>query len=158
FVLAGLEPVGRPPDIEGVRRNMGSALAGLRSSLGEFLSFSFFITKKMKTALNAHTFDGTLPLLYVFIVRSGKTIHAVNLVELDAEGRILSATPSSTNPWRDPATGVEIVFSGADGKPRRLYYFRTDLSDGGIKNSGFAPFVERLGRVDSLIKSASYLL
>jgi len=159
YVLAGLEPVGRPPDISvGARRNIALALAELRGSLGEILSFSFFITKKMKSTLRARTFEGTLPLLYVFLARSGKTIREVNLVTLDAEGRVVPGSNSLTNPWRDPATGVEIVFSGPDEKLRRLYYFRTDLSDGGLKNSGFAAFVERFGRVDSLIKSASYLL
>ena len=43
------------------------------------------------------------------------------------------------------------------GKPQTLYYFRTDISDDGLKKSGFLKFAEQLGKGDSFIKSASYL-
>ena len=49
------------------------------------------------------------------------------------------------------------MFSGSDGKPQTLYYFRTDISDDGLKKSGFLKFAEQLGKGDSFIKSASYL-
>ena len=43
------------------------------------------------------------------------------------------------------------------GKPQTLYYFRTDISDDGLKKSGFLKFAGSLGKGDSFIKSASYL-
>ena len=49
------------------------------------------------------------------------------------------------------------MFSGSDGKPQTLYYFRTDISDDGLKKSGFLKFAGNLGKGDSFIKSASYL-
>ena len=49
------------------------------------------------------------------------------------------------------------MFSGSDGKPQTLYYFRTDISDDGLKKSGFLKFASSLGKGDSFIKSASYL-
>jgi hypothetical protein len=52
---------------------------------------------------------------------------------------------------------VKIVFSGSDGKAQTLYYFRTDISDDGLKKSGFLKFAGELGKGDSFIKSASYL-
>ena len=54
--------------------------------------------------------------------------------------------------------GVKIVFSGGDGKMQTLYYVQTDLSDGGVRRSGFLKFCEQLGAADGFIKSASYLL
>ena len=56
------------------------------------------------------------------------------------------------------ARGVRIVFAGSDGVERTLYYFSTDLSNSGVRNSGFLQFCARLAPGDSLIKSASYLL
>ncbi len=56
------------------------------------------------------------------------------------------------------ANGVKIVFAKGDGPPRTLYYFSTDLSDGGLKKSGFLQFCDGLGTGDSLLKSASYLM
>lgn len=159
YVLAGLEPAGRIPRLtDATRLNPSAALGGLRGSLNALLSYSFFKTENMRHELRARTFEGTLPLLYVFLARAGKTVRAVTSVELDTEGRLLLADDRDGDSAKGPAAGVEIEFSGADNKIQRLYYFRTDLSDGAIGTSGFLPFVEKQGRVDSLIKSASYLL
>ena len=54
--------------------------------------------------------------------------------------------------------GVRIVFAGSDGEEKTLYYFSTDLSNPGVKASGFLKFCETLAPGNSLIKSASYLL
>jgi hypothetical protein len=54
--------------------------------------------------------------------------------------------------------GVRILFSGKDGVEKTLYYFSTDLSNSGVKVSGFLKFCQTLAPGNSLIKSASYLL
>ena len=54
--------------------------------------------------------------------------------------------------------GAKIVFAGSDGEERTLYYFRTDLSNKGVPNSGFLKFCESFGQGDAFVKSASYLL
>ncbi len=160
YIMAGLEPIGRIPRTDdNLKRNLSARLSGLRSSLHALLSYSFFRTVAMKKDLHSRNLEGTLPLLYLFLVRSGKTVHGVNLVELDKDGRLLAIDDASADPFRKgPAQGVEIEFSGADKKVRRLYYFRTDLSDTGLAHNGFAQFVGTFGKVDALLKSASYLL
>jgi len=156
YVLSGLEPVGRVPDVSRLQRgSLSGALAHIRSSLGSVMNYSFFITKHMKGQLRSGELTGTLPLLYVFLARSGKTIGDVSLVTLDKSGGELSAGEAVA---RGAPSGVKITFTGSDGKPRTLYYFSTDLSDDGVDNSGFLKFCERLGTADSFIKSASYLL
>jgi hypothetical protein len=153
YVLAGLEPVGQPPAIaERAIRFLPPALAELRSSLGSVLNYSFFITQQMRVGLGAQRFNGVLPILYIFLARAGKTIHEVSLIAIDKEGAVMAAGT------RDAAPGVKIAFSGGDGKMQTLYYFQTDLSDGGLKRSGFLKFCEQLGGADGFIKSASYLL
>ena len=155
YVLSALEPVGQIPIItEASRRSLGHGLAGLRASLGTVLSYSFFITKKMRSNLTATTFRGTLPILYIFLARSGKTIQEVHLVSINADGAVV---PAGQDDAQSAAPGVKIVFSGSDGKTQTLYYFRTDISDDGLKKSGFLTFVGELGKGDSFIKSASYL-
>ena len=156
YVLSGLEPVGRIPDMSRVRRgSLSGTLAHIRSSLGSVMNYSFFKTRDMRVQLRGGEFTGTLPLLYVFLARAGKTINDVSLVTLDKDGVEQTAGETLT---RGAPTGVKIAFAGTDGKPRTLYYFSTDLSDGGVADSGFLKFCERLGDADSLIKSASYLL
>ena len=118
------------------------------------LSYSFFITKKMRATSAPPRFRGTLPILYIFLARSGKTIQEVDLVSINADGAVV---PAGQDDAQSAAPGVKIVFSGSDGKPQTLYYFRTDISDDGLKKSGFLKFAGELGKGDSFIKSASYL-
>ena len=52
YVLSALEPVGSVPDLTRLSPGgIGSALYNVERSLGSILSFSFFITKQMKTDL-----------------------------------------------------------------------------------------------------------
>jgi hypothetical protein len=156
YVLSALEPVGSVPDLTRLPRGgVGAALYDVERSMGSILSFSFFITKQMKVDLRAGQLNGTLPILYVFLARSGKTIRDVSPVALDDRG---AAYFANENPGKNPTRGVRIVFAGGDGQERTLYYFSTDLSNSGIKASGFLKFCAGLAPGNSLLKSASYLL
>jgi hypothetical protein len=153
YVLSGLEPVGAVPDLTTLRGAIPSELAKLRGSLTTILSASFFITKQMKSDLRSGRVNGTLPILYVFLARSGYAVREVTPVKLDNEGKLMDGDAG-----RSSAPGIKIVFAGSDGEARTLYYFNTDLSNGGVKNSGFLKFCETLAPGDSFVKSASYLL
>lgn len=156
YVLSGLEPVGRIPGIEQIsRRTVPGILAHLRASTGSVLNISFFLTNNMRTQLRRGHLTGTLPILYAFLARAGKTITDVSLIALDADG---STKPWDGTPVRGAANGVKIGFKSADGKPQTLYYFSTDVSNGGLKTSGFLEFCKRLGTGDAFVKSASYLM
>ena len=156
YVLSALEPVGSVPDLERLPRGgIGAALYSAERSLGSVLSFSFFITKQMKTDLHAGQLGGTLPILYVFLARSGKTIRDVSPIALDDKG---AAYFGNENPGPNATRGVRIIFAGDDGAEKTLYYFSTDLSNSGVRVSGFLKFCAALAPGNSLIKSASYLL
>lgn len=156
YVLGALEPVGAVSDLTRLPRgSVGAALYNVERSLGSILSFSFFITKQMKVDLHANRVNGTLPILYVFLARSGKTIRNVEMIALDAQGGM---HVGSDNPGPNATRGVRITFAGSDGEARTLYYFSTDLSNSGARTTGFLKFCETLGPGNSLLKSASYLL
>ncbi|MEH2518541.1 hypothetical protein V1279_004114 [Bradyrhizobium sp. AZCC 1610] len=156
YVLSALEPVGSVPDLSRLPRGgIASALYNVERSLGSILSFSFFITKQMKTDLQAGQISGTLPILYVFLARSGMTVKSVSPISLDDKG---AAYFAGENPGPNAVRGVRIIFSGSDGQEKTLYYFSTDLSNSGVKASGFLNFCATLAPGNSLIKSASYLL
>jgi hypothetical protein len=157
YVLAGLEPVGAVPELTSLSPSViDEELGSLEASMSSLFSFSFFITQKMKTQLREGPIYGTLPILYVFLTRTGKTIHDVNFVRLDEQGTLVADELVATK--RNGASGVKIVFSDGNGPEQTLYYFSTNLADGSFERSGLSPFLARLGPADSLIKSASYLL
>ncbi|KRR03879.1 hypothetical protein CQ10_17920 [Bradyrhizobium valentinum] len=156
YVLSALEPVGSVPDLSRLpRAGIASALYNVERSLGSILSFSFFVTKQMKTDLQADQISGTLPILYVFLARSGMTVKGVSPISLDDKG---AAYFAGENPGPNAVRGVRIIFAGSDGQEKTLYYFSTDLSNSGVKASGFLNFCATLAPGNSLIKSASYLL
>ena len=156
YVLSALEPVGSVPDLERLPRGgIGAALHSVERSLSSILSFSFFITKQMKTDLHAGQLSGTLPILYVFLARSGKTIRDVSPIALDDKG---AAYFGNEKPGPNATRGVRIIFAGDDGVEKTLYYFSTDLSNSGVRVSGFLKFCATLAPGNSLLKSASYLL
>ena len=91
----------------------------------------------MKADLHAGQISGTLPILYVFLARSGKTIRSVTPVALDDKG---AAYFANENPGPNAVRGARIIFAGSDGVEKTLYYFSTDLSNSGVKASGFLKF------------------
>ncbi len=156
YVMAALEPPGSVPDLVRLPRGtVNAALANIEHSLSTILSFSFFITKHMKTDLHAGQIGGTLPILFVFMERSGKSIKEVTPVTIDETGVVQTGGEGAK---ATAPRGVRILFSGKDGVEKTLYYFSTDLSNPGVRVSGFLKFCQTLAPGNSLIKSASYLL
>ena len=89
YVLAGLEPVGKIPELTNLSPVViNGELRNLESSLGSLFNFSFFITQHMKSQLREGPIYGTLPILYVFLARTGKTVHELNFVNLDQQGNL----------------------------------------------------------------------
>ena len=154
YVLSALEPVGSVPDLTRVTY-LGPTLNDIERSMSSILSFSFFITKHMKTDLGADRVSGTLPILYVLLARSGNSIRDVSLISLDDKGAVHF---SNDDAGKSATRGVRITFAGNDGVEKVLYFFSTDLSNRSVRASGFLKFCETLAPGNSLIKSASYLL
>jgi len=99
YVLAGLEPVGRIPELSNLSPSVINAeLRSLEGSLGSLVNYSFFITQNMKSQLREGPVFGTLPILYVFLARTGKTIREVNFINLDQQGTSKSATREQAQP------------------------------------------------------------
>ncbi len=156
YVLSGLEPVGEIPDVLKVKPGaIPHELAQLGMSMNTLLSISFFITHNMSSDLRSGRFIGTLPVIYVFLARTGHTIHDVSLVYLDPTGELKT---DDAERRKSLAQGVKITSSDKDNREQTLYYFSTNLANAGLKKSGFLEFCAKLGEGDALVKSASYLL
>jgi hypothetical protein len=151
YVLCGIEPIGPLPQVENLPpETLAGSLATLRDSLDSILNFSFFITKKMKVQLEDSRLSGTLPVIYIFLARTGCHIRDVSFIGLDPSGQITTA--------RSLAPAVKIDFTSPAGQEQTLYYFCTDLSDGPVDRSGFLTWCASLGPASGFLKAASYLM
>src|ERR1700722_8983797 len=157
YVMAGLEPPGNIPPLPSLNKaTLGRTERGMEVALGNLMKLSYFITKNMSNQLRPGPVYGTLPVIYVFLARSGATIDETTFVNVDNAGNEVPGDPNQ----KAATKGVKVVFSFDGGPKKTLYYFSTDLANGGVKNSGFLAFCEKLGTngADAFVKSASYLL
>ena len=158
YVMSGLEPTGPIPDLKKLsRESLAHGLRNIEESLGSILSYSFFQTIDMRRTLVASSLPGTLPILYVFLARSGKTIKDVSLVRIDQDGTAQVDDGVVGADAKSPR-GVKIEFVGENGQRQTLYYFSANVDNDGFRPSGFMRFCERLGSGDAFVKSASYLM
>ena len=160
YVLCGLEPVGRVPDLESIgSERLGPALSRFYASLKNFLALSFFKTKDMGSDFRNMDLPGTTPVLMTFLARLGKTVRSVELVVLDRDGNESPLTGTSVS-GENATPGVKIVFDSGPGAPEQVvYYFTADISNQGLaKNPGFANFCRKLEPGAGFAKAASYLM
>jgi hypothetical protein len=160
YVMSGLEPSGPVPDLTKLSREARArGFRNIEESLNSILTYGFFQTIDMRRNLVATGVTGTLPIIYVFLARSGKAIRDVSFVRLDESGtaQVDDRTGGDAD-GSGSARGVKIDFVGDDGRPQTLYYFSVNIDNDGFKASGFARFCERLGTGDAFVKSASYLM
>src|SRR5213592_3013764 len=155
YVLCGKESMGPPPDPLRIA-NLSGALGNLENAMKSSLTTTYFITKDMKIDLQQQNLNGVLPILYVFVVRADKSITDVTFGGLNSNGAFEEAAPGK----KGGIPGVRIRYTdNQSGNSQTLYYFTTDISDGGIKSTpGFIKFCERLGSGSSFLKSSSYLM
>lgn len=153
YVLCGLEPAEPLPRLSDLSQSeIDSGLTGLHNAVANIMQNGYFITTEMRSNLQATRFRGVLPLLMAFMSRTGHTVDSVDTVRLDGAGNV-TLSGSSGN------TGLMIRCRSGFGSSKRVFYFRQDLSNGGVTPSGpFLTFVSRLGRVPAFLKSASYLM
>jgi hypothetical protein len=155
FVLCGLEPVGRAPEMDSLNEgNAARALAEVRKALDLIVQISFFRTKDMKEDLQSAMFPGTTPLMLVFLAKSGQYIDEIEFFQLQKDGTLAGQGLEATN-----ANGVRIVFSPRRlDQPKTLHYFSCDLSNGGFDPTGFGAWIAGQPKGAAYLKAASFLM
>ena len=142
--------MGPPPDPLRIP-NLSGALGNLENAMKSSLNTTYFITKHMKVDLQQQNLNGVLPILYVFLVRADKSITNVTFGSLNSNGAFEEFAPGKKG---GSTPGVRIRYTdNQSGNSQTLYYFTTDISDGGIKSApGFLKFCQRLGSGSSFLK------
>ena len=158
YVLTGLEPVGRVPPLETLApAALEAGLDNLRSSMEALPTRGYFITSYMGRDLSRTELRGVMPVLYLFLARTGHRLLESTAICLDPAGQVQHAgagVPEGHVP------GVRIVFQHDEGRaPQTLYYFSVDLEAGPIaKKPGFFQFMNALPAPNAYLKAASFIL
>lgn len=156
YFFVALENTGSFPEIE--RMNMsdvGTYLFNLNQSIKDVMLNSFFITKKMMTALKKDKVDGVLPILCLFISKTGNSIISYESLYMDESGNF---SEDKDTKYITPC--VKIVFKKKDSEyVQTIYYFKQDLSDGqSLNKSKLFEFINSQGLFNTYTKAASYLM
>ena len=160
YIMAGLEPVGEIPVAkELVDKDLNYSLNGLQVSLDDILNLSFFKTNDMQNDFKRTHLKGIIPVLMVFLSRSGHEIIETNHISVDSTGNLLNY--GATRP--EDATGIpgvsiKFVDVGAS-LVQEVQYFSVNLGDFEYDmRPEFTTHVLSYGSPITYLKSASYLL
>lgn len=168
YILIGLEPPGEilvsthaaaSQELVAHRSDqLAAALERLRGGFESLLESGYFVTKKMEQDLAGDDLNGVLPMLMIFLARTNKTVMDASYVALDASGAVYDINPGSAA----SASAVRIAFidqqdHDSESVPRTLYFFSQDLSNEGLEDAPFRPFLDRLGTFNVYMKSTQYL-
>jgi hypothetical protein len=159
YIMIAMEPIGSLPDIcKMPTDSVKSYLKKINYSLKDIFKRSYFITKEMDKDLRKTKVNGTLPLISLFIKRTGHQIISVQRIGVDSLGKCQSI--DSLKNKKNIVSGVKVDFvSPTSKKVQSVYYFRTDISDKGLaKNKGFKIYLSELPQSYSYLKAASYLM
>jgi hypothetical protein len=144
YLLVSLEPIESIPELQTVPPAfLESTLRAIEGSLNTYVQFGYFETQELRGYMERSQLKGVLPIIFVFLARSGKEILNVDYL----------------SPNRGGAGGAKIRFlDPATGAQKILYYFSADLSDAGLKsNQTVLRFCNSLGPTNSFLKAPSYL-
>jgi len=159
YIMIGLEPVGYIPDVcKEIPDSVASYFNAVTNSMNDIFRRSYFITSRMNTDLNKAKANGTVPLISLFIKRTGHHILSIQRLGIDTLGNCLPI--DSIKNQKNVISGVKIDFTAQkDQKVQSVYYFRTDISDAGLKKRrGFKTYLSKLPVSFTYLKAASYLM
>jgi hypothetical protein len=159
YILIAMEPVGSLPDICKMHPDsVTSYLNSVNNSLKDIFKRSYFITRKMTTDLGKAKVNGTLPVISLFIKRTGHNIVSIHKIGIDSTGTVQNI--DSIKNLKRFVTGIKIEFIlPSRNKIQTVYYLRADISDKGLeKHKGVRKYLSGLPESHTYLKAGSYLM
>ena len=158
YLLAGLEPVGSVEAPEKLKfQDVHTAIDSLSYAIRTTIPKSFFRTTEMGRDLQGRGIRGVLPVLYLFLSRSGAVILETTNFEIDGAG--LAKDKAASEKWGAGVPGVRVKYQ-LPGKPvQEMTYVRVNLIDEELaKNPGFLTWARSFGPANGFLKAASFIL
>lgn len=154
YLMFGLEPNGKLVDLENMPPNY---LSSLRNALAEIFERNYFITSYMSGELWG---KGVLPVVNIFMARTGNQIVEMKRFYLDKEGKPVYFELEDEKTGKGKLEGIMIEFlNEKKTKPQRVYYFGTNVQDDEMQSKmELVTFIKSFPNKVTFIKSASYIL
>ncbi|MCX6350506.1 MAG: hypothetical protein NTX03_01450, partial [Bacteroidetes bacterium] len=122
YTLLALEkPGGLPVMTQYDTSEIGGYLNSVQKSLKDILILSFFKTISMQKDLDKNSVNGSVPLISIFIVRTGNKILNMERVRISGKGEIVKMSEDTAIKVQNP--GIRITFKTSKGEVKELYYF-----------------------------------
>lgn len=168
YILMALELPGGFPNFEKKDSTATTEYLGaVNDALSDVFNKSYFITSKMNRKVNFSA-DGTIPLMCLFLARSGYEVLNIEKRQVQADGSDVLLSADSSMPFNSNRF-VEIYFrkTGTD-KVKRLLYFSGNICDdyypatnkAGLKeNKALVAWLDKnIADCNTYLKAASYLM
>ncbi len=159
YRLFALEINGALPNLNQMgTKTIENYINAVYTSLGDVFKRSYFITHKMSAELTAENVNGTLPLICIFLVRTGHEIINLKYFHLNDNGTLTPLPPDSLGTHYNDL--VKVYFKNSKNNSIQMVsYLKCDLSDEAYqKNVALQNFFTRMSVSTTYLKSASYLL
>ncbi len=158
-ILIGLENPGKLPNLSKMDDHQISLyLYNLYHSLRYINQAGYFTTSQMINDFSDSSLNGIIHLLCFYISKTNNHIGKISSVQVDHFGN--EKEKKNFEVADEFINGIKIDYFSNDYQEfKTLYYFPVDLSDGNLKDQlGFLMFLNKFGKKNTFLKSASYLL
>ena len=157
-LMIGLENPGKLPNLSKMTDSQISMyLYKLYHSLRYINQAGYFTTKQMQDDFTDSSMNGIIHLLCFYMAKTEHQIAKITPVQIDHFGD--EKEKKNFEVADEFVNGIKFNFITKESEFKTLYYFPIDLSDENIKDQiGFLTFIAKIGRKNTLLKSASYLL
>ena len=159
YVMVAMEKLGTIPNLEQLsEKDMKKYLNDVNHAIRDIYKRSYFITGNMEQDMAKHKIEGVLPLLYVFLQRTGHKIYEFGYYQLNNDATTFTKIDKPSNSLNTSECIKFIFLKEGENKLKTLTYFYADISDSGFdKNPTFLKYLKQLEPYNSFLKSASYL-
>ena len=157
YIFFGLEDIADLPDIQKMSpSHQADVLSSIDFALRDIYSKGYFITMHMQTDLNQKRAEGIIPIFMVFMARSGHEFIDIEKFTVNIDGQIVLVEDFNNVPIK----GLRIRFRDREsGNTQELLYFDFNVDNNHLlKTPGFPAFLRTIGRTNTFIKAASYLM
>lgn len=159
YILIAMEKLGTIPDLYNLdEEDLKGYLDAVNFALRDIYKRSYFITGNMDQDLRKHKVNGVLPLLYVFLHRTGHEIYDFGYYRLENDGVSFTEIEEPTNSLEVTECIKFKIRKPGDDKLKNVTYFYANISDDGFEeNPVFYQYLQGVRTNNTFIKSASYL-